>query len=242
MTKIQPIIAYACDAWFVHPGDSGHKMHFGISDKALRKLESLQLQCLRQVSGAMKGTSRIVMEKELHIESIKVFLFKRATTSRIRALHSPETALLTRMRNKLTIGPKHHHPYHILDNLARRYEDEARCRLERLHGKVDANKKWSSPEGRNKAIKDWSKDHAATWSAKLWISYIRKCYSRKDDPKKPPPSPALSEPWGPRSFKYYKNLARAQSTMLLHCRTGVIGLDAYLSLWATVSWLRSLTQ
>lgn len=39
---------------------------------------------------------------------------------------------------------------------------------------------------------------------------------------------ALREPWSPRSLKYYKTLNRKQSTMLLHCRTGWIGLRSHL--------------
>ncbi|CCF34437.1 hypothetical protein CH063_06429, partial [Colletotrichum higginsianum] len=42
------------------------------------------------------------------------------------------------------------------------------------------------------------------------------------------PPPALQEGWGRQSLEYYKGLPRAQSTMLLHCRTGVIGLKSYL--------------
>lgn len=39
---------------------------------------------------------------------------------------------------------------------------------------------------------------------------------------------ALREPWSQRSLKYYKKLNRKQSTMLLHCRTGWIGLRSHL--------------
>lgn len=39
---------------------------------------------------------------------------------------------------------------------------------------------------------------------------------------------ALVKDWVPASLKYYKGLSRAQSTMLLQCRTECIGLNDYL--------------
>lgn len=39
---------------------------------------------------------------------------------------------------------------------------------------------------------------------------------------------SLSEKWGPASLKYYAELTRAESTILFHCRTGVVGLKSYL--------------
>ncbi|KAK1991237.1 hypothetical protein LX36DRAFT_561883, partial [Colletotrichum falcatum] len=39
---------------------------------------------------------------------------------------------------------------------------------------------------------------------------------------------ALLGGWGRRNIKRYEGLSRAQSTILLHCRTGLIGLNACL--------------
>lgn len=40
---------------------------------------------------------------------------------------------------------------------------------------------------------------------------------------------SLGEDWGLQSLRYYKSLSRPQCTMLLHCRTGFIGLRGHLN-------------
>ncbi|KAE9568553.1 hypothetical protein CGMCC3_g15275 [Colletotrichum fructicola] len=60
-----------------------------------------------------------------------------------------------------------------------------------------------------------------------WVEFVnvRSCENRYFN-KFPP---ALRGTWGKHNFKIYEDLLKAQSTILLHCRTGVNGLNACLN-------------
>ncbi|RYP82468.1 hypothetical protein DL769_001661 [Monosporascus sp. CRB-8-3] len=223
LTKVRPMITYACGAWFI----SGDGVKWRLSKKLVGKLESLQHDCLLQISGAMKGTPREVVQKELHIESLEVHLQRLALAHRARTVHTPEFQELERIRNRPLVGVSNssleRHPFRKLHADAIRLAQEAR---RRISDEKEATRIWSISKRRNKIINKCALQHAADSMSRLWNDYRRRYANRLDKPR--PRTAALEEEWGPQSYLYYEGLSRAQSTMLLHCRTGYIGLRAYL--------------
>ncbi|KPM39835.1 hypothetical protein AK830_g6718 [Neonectria ditissima] len=222
MTKIRPVFFYACGAWFMHLEDA--HLPRGLGQKYLGILTSLQYECLLQVSGAMAKTSRMVLEKELNIESIDVFLNRLAIIHRARALSDPGYGVMDLIANPTFLSLSKSHPYNALQKVAKEVELEARAKFSQHQGGVDQSGKgkrtWSDPIARRNAIRACCKRRGQAICAERWKKY-QESHAKKTQ--------ALVEGWGPSSFGYYKNLTRVQSTMLLHCRTEVIGLNAYLS-------------
>lgn len=68
LTKIRPIITYGCAVWFLRGSD----VKWNLTDTLMRKLESIQYQCLMRVAGAFKGTPRQYLLQELYIEPLEV--------------------------------------------------------------------------------------------------------------------------------------------------------------------------
>ncbi|RYP80052.1 hypothetical protein DL770_006411 [Monosporascus sp. CRB-9-2] len=183
---------------------------------------------MRQViSGAMKGTPRDVVRKELHIESLEVHLQRVALAHRARTVYAPEFQELERIRNRPLVGVSdsslERHPFRKLHADAIHLEQEARCTISDDEETIRA---WPTSKRRNKIINKCALHHAAVSMLRLWNDYRRHYANRLDKPMLR--TAALEEGWGPESYLYYKGLSRAQSTMLLHCRTGCIGLRAYL--------------
>ena len=88
LTKVRTVISYACASWFI----DGPEITPGISGKQIKMLESLQHQCLLQVSGAMSGTPSMVLLKELNIQTMEVFLRRLAVAQRARAIEKQQSA------------------------------------------------------------------------------------------------------------------------------------------------------
>ncbi|KAF4341188.1 zinc knuckle [Fusarium beomiforme] len=80
-----------------------------------------------------------------------------------------------------------------------------------------------------KKITKIAKQDAAALSRLYWDNYRR---GRAQDHAYP--SAATKDGWGPHNLKRYLGLSRAQSTMLIQCRTEVIGLNSYLRTINTV--------
>lgn len=223
VTKIRPIISYACPAWFMHI--DGVDLKYGITEGLIEKLESLQYQCLVQISGAMKYTSRQVLEKELNVESVRVFLCRLGASQRARALSDPDHGMILQITTPPRWEPLSDavHPYRILENISQLLKAETLRKLHELNEPSEVSKIWSDPTRQKKAINSHVAHKGQEWSAKLWTSYRRqRAQERKHRTE------ATDDDWGPMAWSYYKPLTRAQSTMLLHCRTGVIGLNYYL--------------
>ncbi|KAM0418781.1 hypothetical protein ACHAPT_012291 [Fusarium lateritium] len=66
LTKIRPIIFYACGAWALV---SDGRLNWGLSVRNIRRLEYLQGHCLMQISGGISRTPRQMLEKELNIDT-----------------------------------------------------------------------------------------------------------------------------------------------------------------------------
>ncbi|KAF4999739.1 hypothetical protein FDECE_11418 [Fusarium decemcellulare] len=236
VTKIRPIITYACGAWFM--SNPSGKMRWGLTQKLLASLESLQYQSLLKIAGAMKGTSRHMLEKELNIDSIAVTLNRIATVQRATAIakaictekrgQEPRT-LSDRVEDCPSEESSPDHPYAVLGHFAKDLASRAKQLIEDendLKGKhkIDAKKDWSEPEIRAKTISACAQADAFKKSSSLWEDYCGKYVTRHNTYM-----PAIYEDWGGESFAYYAGLTRAQSTILLQCRTGVIGLNDNLS-------------
>ncbi|KLO94444.1 uncharacterized protein LW93_8866 [Fusarium fujikuroi] len=76
--KIRPVISYACAAWFVwrpcKPGLPG--LHRSLPPGQIARLQKLQYKCIKLLSGAIRGTAQVVLEKECYIDSIEFFLYR----------------------------------------------------------------------------------------------------------------------------------------------------------------------
>jgi len=217
VTKVRPIISYACAAWFNR--GAGVAVPWQLSRKLIDDLESLQYRCLVQVSGAMAKTSYNVLLKELDIESVEVFLHRVSIAQRAQSLDTPEykeleALWLARLDKVPSSARVCEHPYRVLFDDARDLAEEARRSL------LPDESAWLDTARRNRAIKRCARQRATAAMSERWEAY-RMVPGKKE-------CPALVEPWGPRSLRFYRGLPRAQSTMLLRCRTGRIGLRNYL--------------
>ncbi|KAJ3525821.1 hypothetical protein NM208_g11477 [Fusarium decemcellulare] len=84
LSKIRPIISYACAVWFVW---SPYKLlNWALSPKNRKQLRYLQSLCLKQISGSLGRCSARVLEKELNIEKIEIFLYRAMLTQRANSL------------------------------------------------------------------------------------------------------------------------------------------------------------
>lgn len=239
LTKIRPMITYACGAWFIRNrrGDGGFR--WGLKQKQVERLECLQNECLRKLSGSFFITNGQVLEKELHIENIWTVLHAQASTQRTKVLSRRWTRGCINLMTKPKAGEQKN-PHLMLNWDAFKVFETAR---KVFAGSNDAEvvKRWDNEKTRNKILSRWIKTMVAIPDCEQrWATYVSK---RKDEKKKqdkkgreknpnyrPSKLPAaLTEPWGKESFKYYRGLLRPQSTMLLHCRTGIIGLNSHLS-------------
>lgn len=231
LTKIRPIITYGCAIWFLR----GPDVKWKLSDTLMRELESRQYQCLQHIAGAFKGISQQYLLKELHIEPLEVHLERCAMAFRARALASSPSTYTQRLKDlrpvagnlrPSTLSNLWQHPYHVLDRPARQLQVKARERLLEGNEKTPKNtvrQDWENPKHRARAINAYARDLAeriASERCRLWQTE-QQADRRKDQP-------AL---WSERKMENlwrYKNLTRAQSTILLQCRTGVGGFRAHL--------------
>ncbi|KAF5675546.1 hypothetical protein FHETE_2543 [Fusarium heterosporum] len=225
VTKIRSVMTYACGAW----------------------LESLQSLCLRKISGAFGNTPAEVLEKELQIENIWTVLHTQATVQRAKSLLSADQ----RWRPiRITYRYPKTKPIRVIHVKARRVEArnpyidldlEASCVVVHALNAIVARHRdksgewertWADSKKRGKVIGNWMK-HWATEDCRVrWESYVtRRTIDRalaSSDSTCGKLPVAFTEVWGPKSVGYYSGMNRAQSTMLLHCRTGDIGLNCHL--------------
>ncbi|RSL93577.1 hypothetical protein CDV31_014652 [Fusarium ambrosium] len=160
-------------------------------------------------------TKGLVLEKELHIENIWTVL--QAQSSMQRAKVFSRGWARGRDNSKGKPDKKKVNPYLLLDWNAEQLFAGAKQGFEgacETNGDPEGVKRWDNEKTRNKYVARWIKNMVATEDCKqLWANHV----------------PALSEPWGKESFKYYRGLLRPQSSMLLHCRTEIISLNLYLN-------------
>ncbi|KAF5568012.1 hypothetical protein FNAPI_416 [Fusarium napiforme] len=245
-TKIRSTITYACPAWFIY-GDyesldlclSGldeikwakehgeGKPNWSFPKYNLDRLKKLQYKCLLRISGALKGTCARVLEKELVIDDIEVTLTRHAMTHRAMILDTPEYEFLATVRSDLTqsgtVTRSKRHPFEVVDNQARLLRDTGHREMMRKYGVAFGEQFWKNPVDRLVTIRLIARRRATAASCKRWDEYRR----GRAHPTRHKPA-ALIENWGLDNRKRYEGLSRAQSTMLIQCRTEKIGLNYYL--------------
>ena len=231
LTKVRPIITYGCASWFLR----GPDVKWKLSNSLMRELESRQHQWLVQIAGAFKQIHRQYLLKELYIEPLEVHLERCATAFRARArgLNTQRHRLqywrpLVGKVQSSTPGSLQQHLYFVLDRRARQLQDIARKRLTKGNGAVGkrdnaVRKDWEDQKDRAKAINTCAQEIAECRASEIWRVWRteRQADRRKDQP-------ALWSAWGKKNLSLYKDLPRAQSNILLQCRTGVGGLGAHL--------------
>ncbi|KAG8160804.1 hypothetical protein KVR01_009068 [Diaporthe batatas] len=227
-SQIQSAFSYASPVWFVtglsprRPGT--------LSAKLVGVLDKLQDECLVEISGAMAGTSAEVIRKELCVPKISTYL-KMRTLSYLakRTSHCPVYRELKAQRMATLWYPRpwkrfEHHPLQQLQTQADKVIKATRKRLRSFHGRDRMEETWSKPKARHRAI-----DRMATLAVHAWCRAHWDQYREGWDKRHNRPRPlALAESWGLDSLMYYDEMCRKECTMLLHCRTGNIGLAANL--------------
>ncbi|KAH7020482.1 hypothetical protein EDB80DRAFT_821479 [Ilyonectria destructans] len=232
LAKIRPIISYACGVWFIHSSVKNTTLRWRLSKKNMKLLDDLQSACLKKMSGALGRCSPRVLEKELNIENIHVFLSRAAMSDRAKTMGVTSSYPYV---NGAHVERKQYapqtSPYQVLNGETKELCVRARRLLEencKKQSSGDENvwlSKWLDPQTRKKAIGTCAKQEGIERSARLWDKYRK---DRERVRRRLHRPAVLAEDWGAESFQYYKGLTRAQSTMLLHCRTEFIGLNGYL--------------
>ncbi|KAB5577872.1 hypothetical protein GE09DRAFT_1214083 [Coniochaeta sp. 2T2.1] len=212
----------------------------------------LQKTCLVRVSGAWKNTGYEMLLKELNIERLAVYLRRTAVAYRARALTTPHGNRLGHFVNEslqLVDKPReyiHLHPFYELYNeeaigLVAAAEQELRMSdhstplnsASVIGGSTppdsDPVAQYAAGIEQQKRLKKKITQIATRWSksesSRLWDKYQEGRIETRPDASK---YAIFQEGWGNSSLSYYKNLNRAQSTMLMRCRTGYIGLKRRL--------------
>lgn len=91
-------------------------------------------------------------------------------------------------------------------------------------GEALAASLWGNPTERNKALKAQCMEDTFRESDAIWDEY-----RQQRAQKHATVPPAMKDDWGGKVFfTCYSHLPRAQTSILLQCRTGVIGLNDYL--------------
>ncbi|KAG5803701.1 hypothetical protein H9Q74_009038 [Fusarium xylarioides] len=236
ISKIRPVFTYACGAWFIRRERDEDKISYQINNKQMKRLEDAYTFCLRKISGAFYRTAPQILEKEMFIENIWTVLHSQATLQRAKLFLSlPASWKSDKTFNFLKPGVRN--PYDDL-NL-----DAWACTVN-LHESINFHEKPSlrekglvaldDPKARNVKLKRFIKVRAARSCIVRWEKYVRqrrldRALTSGGDNSAHLPA-ALLEPWDKKSLGYYdENMSRAQTTILLHCRTEFIGLKSHLS-------------
>ncbi|KAF5540414.1 hypothetical protein FNAPI_10513 [Fusarium napiforme] len=210
----------------------GMSLRWSLKREQIHRLEMLQYECLKQVSGALGNTSQRVLEKELHIDSVRVFLRRTMLAARAKKLkittNSSNQQQIEDVFIRSSSAASYPTAYSILNFQARNWVNQAKKEL--TNKKNGSNKKffaiWRNKQKRSAVVNRQAQKHATRWSSELWDNYRRQRAARH--PKQHHPL-ALEEAWGPQSLRYYNGLSRGQSTMLLQCHTEFIGLNYFLN-------------
>ncbi|KAJ6194942.1 LOW QUALITY PROTEIN: reverse transcriptase (RNA-dependent DNA polymerase)-domain-containing protein [Bipolaris maydis] len=119
-----PIITYACPAWFLDDPiqeESHEKLRYCIPKETMKRLKSLQIEILIQLSKAWRRTPAELLQNEMHILPISLKLHAVAMNHRCRKLGSKEYEFMRRMRI-LARGEGSNHPHTQMSRLANDYK------------------------------------------------------------------------------------------------------------------------
>ncbi|KAF4907992.1 putative RNA-directed DNA polymerase from transposon X-element [Colletotrichum viniferum] len=220
ITSVRPIITYACACWFVLADGKGQQ--FRITKKLIARLDRLQRECLVEISGAYSQTPVMVLQKELNIQPIEVALHRIATAHRVRNTNTLEGERML----KVARCPFHRmrsfacfdiHPYWVAyqqaglvrDEIVQHYGLERSVRLGRnVSG-------WSNQYLRQKGV---------LRSAYLWAEFAER-HALKAPRTCGYEAVTYMGEWCTNIMSIHLGKTRAQSTKLLHLRTGHNGLN-----------------
>ncbi|KAH9236382.1 hypothetical protein K456DRAFT_1945665 [Colletotrichum gloeosporioides 23] len=223
ITSVRPIITYACACWFVLADGKGQQ--FRITKKLIARLDRLQRECLVEISGAYNQTPVMVLQKELNIEPIEVALHRIATAHRVRNTNTLEGERTLKVARR----PFHRmrsfacfdvHPYWVAYQQAGLVRDETvqYYGLER-----------SVRLGRNVSgwFNQYLREQGVLRSAYLWAEFAEK-HALKAPRTCGYEAVTYMGEWCTNIMSIHMGKTRAQSTILLHMRTGHNGLNANL--------------
>lgn len=243
------IISHACAVWWVvRQGKS--KCRWSISQKLIDKLETEHSHWVKKLFGAYERTSPEVVRKEVFIEDLSVFLTRTARVYRAKNYNSHVgKAVRTFLRPGFpSVSPadRKRHPYkalydeakklvlnpatEMLDSWRKKKNEQARKKNAEEEANTNGAKKkeeeMEEEEKMRRFIKLCASVLSKTEMKDIWTTYVdKRRHSGRDFNKFPP---ALEGTWGSNNLYRHQDLSKAQSTILLHCRTGVIGLNASL--------------
>ncbi|RKL27451.1 hypothetical protein BFJ72_g13152 [Fusarium proliferatum] len=237
--KIRPVISYACAAWFVwrphEPGLPG--LHRSLPAGQIARLQKLQYKCIKLLSGAIRGTAQIFLEKECYIDSIEIFLYRVSRSCRAKSLKlRPHDFWFNKVPQHHEDGRFHEkfHDYNesafnVLQRNARVLVKEAGERFQdtwKCPPKTTVLEAWRNPANRNRAIRQQAIRQATEASKVIWKDHRRERKETKVTTYQPP---ALKEEWGGESLAYYRGMTRPESTLGMQLRTECVGLNWYLN-------------
>lgn len=225
-SQVQSIFSYASPVWFVN-GLRANRQGM-LSAKLVKDLDTIQGQCLVELSGAMRTTSRAVLRKELYIPTLSVLLHAKTIAYFAKKLDHPNYIRFRAERGVALFNWRwqlQNHPFQQLEILAKDLVESAKERLKHHHGLDVARQRWAKEPLRARAIDQMAMQAVHDQCSLEWQEY-RENWGQGHAWPRPL---ALAEPWGPQSIRYHEFLSREESTMLLHCRTGHIGLASYLN-------------
>ncbi|KAF3799822.1 Retrovirus-related Pol polyprotein [Colletotrichum gloeosporioides] len=223
ITSVRPIITYACACWFVLADGKGQQ--FRITKKLIARLDRLQRECLVNISGAYNQTPVMVLQKELNIEPIEVALHRIAMAHRVRNTNTLEGERMLKVARR----PFHRmrsfacfdlHPYWVAyqqaglvrDEIVQHYGLERSVRL-----------------GRNVAgwFNQYLRQQGLLRSAYLWAEFAEE-HALKAPRTCGYEAVTYMGEWCTNIMSIHMGKTRAQSTILIHMRTGHNGLNSNL--------------
>jgi hypothetical protein len=228
LTKLLPIITYACAAWFVYSPDPDCNPKWRFRKTLIRKLQSMQRRCIKVCSGALGKRFRMETLKVLFIENWEVVLHRQALLYRARQLHaskavwSPALLKMKHVRHGV-FGLKHSqserdlHPIVILQKEAKDFLIDTKEQTGLVPGHCNYNE-W------RKSIRQFAQARSDATSRAIWINHLEHVVKKQGREH----MPAHNGEWGKENLVAFEGLDRSQSTILLQIKTGAIGLNAYL--------------
>lgn len=223
VAMVQSILAYATPAWGFRPRIEKDYPHMHISATLLHDLDKWQQRCLRFIAGAFRTSPHMVMYKELFLHKLSDMIYYKALQH--YALNA------TSVHMAMFHGDPRGGEKGALWAIAKEAQpllDAARERFEKKHDPKEKPGAWEDgkyEKDRTQAIKNEAKKQLHHCSATAW-----KAYQAKHKSDFSLHNFALKGDWGAKHLERYKKLNRKQCSILLHCRTGFIGLSKYVSM------------
>ncbi|KAF4813436.1 putative RNA-directed DNA polymerase from transposon X-element [Colletotrichum siamense] len=199
-TSIRPIIAYACPVWFVVP--SIEAKGYGLNQTLIDKLDAIQTGCLRVFAGVFSKTSSLPLHKEVNMEPIAVYLQRMAMSHRACNSMTEDGKLLIGKTTKFPFKSTRS-PCFKKQPYFKLYQAASRLADKAKDQYLSKNLPdvWDNAVDRRIAINEYLEAQSDT-------------LCRGD--------------WGASNLKRHQHLTRVESTIILRCRTGFIGLNSYL--------------